>query len=295
MNPPPKTLNIELSEEELHNDLNSIIFAMDGIRNEQINNNKVSEESKNEYLHLTYRLASIVRSFASDEKNYPGLVDKMQTAVNELNNTPALVCYDVFQDEFWEKTSPKFTEALDGALIQLRGDMFSGLHEKHHLLNAIKYIAVEEEPLEAKVQIYNTILPFNDVSKIPYAEKTIKKLGKKIKIDGLKITAEQCDDLDKLVKMAGYLGFHEVKAVVDIDEAQHFESKGHLSELYKKKEEGLKPKRFNKLWRRLINFTAPISYPMIGIIPYKYHKKLEDYLTNPEDIKPVRRYDNYKL
>ena len=60
----PSRLTVELNEQDVQQDLHKIISAMGLIRNEQLTKNGICDENKNEYLHLTYRLASAIGGLA---------------------------------------------------------------------------------------------------------------------------------------------------------------------------------------------------------------------------------------
>jgi len=76
----------------------------------------------------------------------------------QLDRNPALFAYDYLQDGFWRESEPEFTRSLDNIVISLEEDDFADLEDKHHLLNALKYLGSKDEELKKRLEIYDTIL-----------------------------------------------------------------------------------------------------------------------------------------
>ncbi|MFC1698130.1 hypothetical protein ACFL1H_07345 [Nanoarchaeota archaeon] len=49
----PKSIEIEIEEGEIRKDLIEILESMETIRNEELTENNIGEEKKDEYLHLS--------------------------------------------------------------------------------------------------------------------------------------------------------------------------------------------------------------------------------------------------
>ncbi len=274
-------LTIELKEQDLRNDLDAVMKAMSAIRKENLRKEKITPETKDEYLHLTYRLASLIERL-SDK----AMLSNMKTVADHVNKNPALLSYDYSQEEFWQEVEPEFSTSLDSIAIALRGDSFSDIREKHHVLNAIKFLGSADGTPEEKFETYEKILPFMDNSAIKDKDKVLKKqLGsiKGITIKDDTITAKNTKNLEALLKQAGYMGFKGVRVPMKMDEYEKLGLTGRLIE------KCAEPNKFNyqKLWRGVVKYTKPLSYAVIGSLPYKQRMRVADYLTEPKDIQEV--------
>ena len=210
----PGRLTVELDEQDVQQDLHKIISAMGLIRNEQLTKNGICDENKNEYLHLTYRLASAIGGLA----DIP-LLEKTEGIFTAIDNNPALLSYDYLQDAFWRNTEREFTESLDRIVIALQKDYFTGLEDKHHVFNALKFLGSTEEPFETRMQIYDTILPFNNPTsehnRVLFTNELKKNKISADVVDGLTLVVKEDKDLGKLIKTAAHLGFKDLKTITD--------------------------------------------------------------------------------
>ncbi len=149
---PPTYMAIDLNEGDIRNDFSKIADSMRAIRAQHIIDGNVGDETKNEYLHLTNRLASTVEGLADKT-----ISKNMGNMIEHMNKNPNIINYDYF----CESVNENFLKSLDNILIDIKGDNFSNLSDRHHLFNALKFLAVRNASLEQKLPIYDTILPFN--------------------------------------------------------------------------------------------------------------------------------------
>ncbi len=212
---PPNIVDIELTPQEVHEDLVKVVESMNKIRFESINNKQVSEKQKEEYLHLTYRLASCIEAIASEE-----IVDLMQKSIDIMNTQKDLINYDPLQDGYWNKNekTKEFSQRLEVILMSLINEQFQFVEDKHHILQAIKYLAVrngEEKDIE---EVCGTILPFQKAigfetqQKTGFFEKLLGRLlGEDYSIerkDALTLVDEGVGDfIDALIVEAAERGF----------------------------------------------------------------------------------------
>lgn len=169
MNQPPATINIELGDNDVKEDLVSIINAMSKIRAEAVKDKNFSDGQKDEYLHLVYRLASGIKAVADEQ-----MIKRMQIIADRLNKNKSLSNYDPMQDGYWRDRENKFLDTLDNLLFCVVRDDFCNLDAKHHVLQAVRYLGVEETSLNDREEVYNTILPFQEPSLIK--ESIFKKI-----------------------------------------------------------------------------------------------------------------------
>ncbi len=155
MNPPPKTLSLELNHNDVRMDIANNIATMDRIRAEAIAERSVSDAVKDEYLHLTYRVSSGLAALPD-----PWFGDRIKEIDEMLRREPALAGYDPLQDTRWAAQEPKFSDRLERVLISALSDRFGGTDEKHHLLQAIRYLGTKDQmPAERDVTL-TSILPY---------------------------------------------------------------------------------------------------------------------------------------
>ena len=67
MNEVPKHVTLELEEADVQSDIIKVTDAMSRIRAEALHNEKLTDAQKDEYLHLTYRLASGIEGTADSK------------------------------------------------------------------------------------------------------------------------------------------------------------------------------------------------------------------------------------
>lgn len=149
----PTNISVELDEDDVRKNLFQILTAMDLVRNEAVIS-KCSEEKNDEYLHLTYRLASGLKGLADEV-----VVKKMEFVLNKMVEDERLIFYDLNQQPYWNKVNKQFCETLDDLILEVTQDLFLTTRHKYHLLQGIKYLAVLDEDKEGKKKVFSTIVP----------------------------------------------------------------------------------------------------------------------------------------
>ncbi len=274
----PQVITIELEEKDVQQDIVTIINGMEAIRQEQIADRNITEEKKNEYLHLTYRLASAIEGIAEE-----GLVKNIQKVVDAIEKNPELLCYDYLQDCFWKNAEPEFSFHLDKVLIKLKGDDFSGLQDKHHVVNALKYINSKEEPLEKRLNVYDTILPFNDHAS-DYNEKLFREELKKRGIKsvessrGLTLRVKNTKNLEKAISAAKSLGFKSVMTVMTHNKYDKLAKTKKYDSMVLDVEHDVYSGLYGRLGNLKIKKIPKILYPIFGAFPKKIKENLEERL-----------------
>ncbi|MFC1697668.1 hypothetical protein ACFL1H_05020, partial [Nanoarchaeota archaeon] len=61
-----------------------------------------------------------------------------------------------------KEMNPELINAIDKININLMADNFSGLNYNHHIINAIKYSIVKDKSVEEQIEMFDTILPYNN-------------------------------------------------------------------------------------------------------------------------------------
>ncbi len=257
-------------------ELIKIIEDMNRLRKTNIKEQRIPNESKNEYLLLTERLAGIIEE---NEEIKPAV----NSVVGQMKKDASLLFYDYSQESFWKKLAPEMTDTLDRLVIQLKRDSFTGLSEKQHLMNAFKYISTKDEDLKMKLKMYDTILPFTNPKEIKNKQALIEKIGlgdvEGLVLEGNTVKVENPKHLNALVKQAGFLGFNKVNAVVSLEEHEKENYKGQI------KGRHFENGKLSGFWRTLVKYTMPVSYPIIGSLPYRLQARIADYLTDAEKVR----------
>ena len=85
----PKTVTLELEENDVQEDIVKVLESMSKIRSAALVDNKLDEKQKDEYLHLAYRLASGIEALADNS-----LLGKMDSLVKIVDKDKRLLRYD---------------------------------------------------------------------------------------------------------------------------------------------------------------------------------------------------------
>jgi hypothetical protein len=281
MNQPPSHMTIELEEKDVRKDMSKIIRDMSKIRNEALKNKKLDDEQKDEYLHLTYRLASTMQAVADEN-----MIQKMQTLTDRLSKNSILSKYDPIQDKYWQNKEKKFIQNLDDLLISIVRDDFHTIDAKHHVLQAIKYIGVEDSEFKKREEVYNSILPFQKAFE-PEKENILKKFlglifGKQYKVetlDGLvlNVNAVKQGFSPGLIDIARQRGYTNLKVDITRQEWERIESKLPNARIVNSKPRYIRKKRqkLNNIIDKVIKYTKPISYPFLGALPQSLQERLD--------------------
>ena len=290
MRPSRSRLTIELNEEDVQKDVAKVVSAMSKIRGEASVNTLYTDKQKDEYLHLSYRLASAVKGIASQDT-----IDRMDSLAKEMDKDERLVSYDYFQENYWKKHNLGFSTTLDKVVISIMKDDFNNLEAKHHVLQAIKFLGVSEAPFEEKEKIYATILPFN--GKVKGVKKNNKLVNTIKRLFGYSYKIEEDTDLrlrvrgnpeflPDLIEEARDLGYSELEAYLynkDFEELKKNGLEGTITgEDVEKDILGINKQKLGEVAKVLLKATVPISYPLIGSLPGDLQERIEKNTTcNP--------------
>ncbi len=283
---PPSHMTIELGEKDVRDDLPKIINGMSQMRTEALRDRKLTDEQKDEYLHMAYRLASGMQAITDGT-----MIKRMQVVAERLNKNPTLLQYDPMQDEHWKKNELEFAESLDDLLITLVRDDFHNVDAKHHVLQAVKYLGTEDSPSTERERVYDTILPFNTPS-FETKESMFKKIfgrffGNEYKLDnleGLVLNVDATKDgfSPELIDLARERGYTTLRLKVTDKESERM--KKYEAEIMEKSQivdsESVRStnEKAIKIADQLIKYTKLISYPLLGALPKRLQDKLDDIL-----------------
>ena len=156
MKVPPNRIRVEVSEENVQNNLAAIVNGMDSVRNASLASLEIDDTSKLDYLRFAHELASCIEPKLRDV-NAEGYAQRIAEIIGR---DPLLLRYDDIQRSFWERRQPKFRDLLDRAAILLLRDNFNSTSQAYHIFQGVKYLSVNQGNQE---KIYDTILPFNSL------------------------------------------------------------------------------------------------------------------------------------
>ena len=273
-------VDIEFSEGDVNGNMAKITEVMERLRREGQATGELSYEKKNEYLHLAYRLASCIEALSDKE-----MVEKMNEVVKQFDKSSLFFAYDFAQDNFWRENEQEFSKNLDRIVIGLAGDNFSGLEDKHHILNALKYLGSANEPLEKRLEVYDTILPVNNLSREKYRGILLKRLGAKsyANQENTKTLFVPFGDVnERLIKSLEFFGFDHLETYAENNfgfdcknTESGFKRKVEVLKEDAKKPSDKKPSKFIDLLANTIKYTKPLSYLVLGALPTSIQRRIE--------------------
>ena len=282
MNQPPSTMTIELEEKDVRNDLPDVVNAMSKMRAETIKDRKVTDGQKDEYLHMSYRLASGIQAIADEP-----MTKRMQIVADRLNKNPTLLRYDPMQDGYWRKQEGRFAEALDDLLIATVRDDFHSVDAKHHVLQAVKYLGIEDTSSKEREKVYDTILPFHGPVPLETKENLLKKLfgrllGNQYKLsnlEGLALNIDATSDgfRDEFMQMARDRGYTTLR--VEMTDKDFEKVKAQLKDMQVVGSDNIRPnQKIVDATNSFVRYTKPLSYPILGALPRSLQERLEKTL-----------------
>lgn len=284
MDTPPKQVNITLEDTDVHRDMDSIISSMDKIRAEAKADKQISDQQMDEYLHLAYRLASGIKSVAGEK-----LLPKMQKVASRMDANPMLMRYDPMQDGIWKKEEKEFVASLDDILIAVEGDNFRSSEERHHILQAIKYLAAGES-FEEKERIYNSIIPFEGGILSDNKETAKDKLinfffGSSFRsetVDPLTLRVDaNLKFLEEIKAKASERGYRYLRIAIPEEEVAQFKDENRgikvIGKVEKKKSEIDSENKTRKIVKNALCATMPLSYPILGALGQSRVERIVEY------------------
>ena len=178
-------VEFELEDKDVREDLGKVINAMSSIRNEAVKNQVVSPQQLDEYLNLSYRLASTIEALSP-----PEVIKRMQFLVENADKDQRLLEYDYLQENYWNKHNPQFTQTLDEVVIASLRDNFDNPESKAHVWQAVKILGVKGSDFDEKEKVYDTVKPFNGKVKGFRKESKLGRLLRKLTGYSYKIEAD---------------------------------------------------------------------------------------------------------
>lgn len=293
----PNKMDIEIDESDILSSANSILNAMSGIREEFIqqrynpqDGNIQQEEAVDEYMHLSYRLASVLKTF--DTEN---IKEQLKTVKEAIEKTPALLDYDYLQDEFWKVRCSDFSRSLEKILITIRRENFSTLKDKHHVIQAVKYMLTENKVADKRLRIFDTIKPFSPNStehNKEFFERELRKLDINI-AEKNTIVRTKNKSLEEAINLVSSLGFDRMQVLADLKEFEDTQKKYPSARIIQENQnleglvEGERDTKTRRVFRKVMPYLKPITYPILGNMPVYLQQKVQDYVGE-RGYNPVR-------
>lgn len=283
----PDKITVEIEEEDIRKDLNKVLDSMNSIRQIEIDDGNISDEAKDRYLHLSYRLASMLEIFPEDK-----IQQKLDAVREALNKNNALLNYDFLQADFWKENAPEFDSALDKLLIAVRKENLTSIEEKHHIMQAAKYLLSVNASDDDRMKVYFSILPYSTNS-MQYNRGLFKEELKKRDIkniergNGLVLKVENYSDLERLVKDAAVLGFKTLNVLTTKRNYDEAKNKYNVTLVRDIKTSGDKagleelvggPSRMQRFCAKVLPPIKFLTYPIVGMAPGYLQRKLENYV-----------------
>jgi hypothetical protein len=272
-------MTIELAEKDVRGDIPQIINSMSKIRGEMIKERELSNEQKDEYLHMTYRLASGINAVSDDQ-----MVERMQLVSDGLSRDLRLMKYDPMQDAYWKKKEGDFSNALDDLLITLVRDDFHNADAKHHVLQAVKYLSVEGTSFDEKEGVYDSILPFQGPVPLDKRDGFFKGLASKL--FGARYRAKNLNDLTlkidvtkqgytpELLEMARERGYTTLRLEIGDNEYDEIKSDLRRHNFVHSRKRRLGEK-MTAAMSGLVKWTKPLAYVALGALPQSLQERID--------------------
>ncbi len=213
----------------------------------------------------------------------------MEKAASRMNENTALLHYDYTQEGFWREVEPEFSKSIDRVLISLRGDDFSTLEEKYHLINAVKFIGCKDSEMAEKLKVYDTIQPYNELkgeNKDIFMKEISKVINqKRIGVSPFHMKVSSNTNIEKILESAPKLGFTTVETVFPGEELEGLKEKfkGTVRNVSFKgpaKDDPFYSKAVGsnttKALACIVKYTKPISYNILGQLPGSIQQRIEN-------------------
>lgn len=205
-------------------DLVDVMKMMAAIRDEAMKVGSTDDEKKDKYISLVNILSTGITKFQQ------GIVkEKIEKISRILDKQDGVAGYDPTQDCYWRERNPSLVQSLDDLLIALQGEHFTRIDDKHHILQAIRFLKAENLPINEKNELHLSITAYNDRAEVPkesffkraasmllgstYVVETDSSNKKTLKVFG------DAENLDYVMKEATKLGYTKLEAVLRYDDA----------------------------------------------------------------------------
>lgn len=201
-------------------DLVNVMKMMAALRDKTLAVKNITDEQKDEYLSLVNVLSTGI-----SRSQQPIVRQKREKIEKMLDGENGVAAYDPMQDEYWRERNPKLTQNLDDLLIALQGEHFTRIDDKHHVLQAIRFLRAEKLKGTEKTNVKLSISPYNDKIEVP-EESIFKKtlsmfLGATYIVEtskndktALRVFGDP-ENIDYAMKEAAKLGYNTIEAIVE--------------------------------------------------------------------------------
>lgn len=266
-------MDFDLTDKDVEKNISRILESMSAIRREAMKNNALSDDQKDEYLHLTYRLASSMEPLASEST-----LARMNSVAKMAGADDNLLYYDPLQSTYWKSRKPAFVKTLELAAIGGLRDRITSMDQEHHVFQAIKYLAVHDSSKDEIERVYSTILPYHGLRSLQPSMKD-RLLGKLFgcsfdaESDGTVLKIKDPVDISVLhdvVKNSRNLGYSAVRVTLDTDDIEKAKALG--GQVKGASAAPLPPGMFDRFLRH-----KWLSYPVLGALSESTKKEIEAY------------------
>lgn len=280
MNNPPSYMSLSLEDSNVQEDIAKIIQDMSRIRTETIVDRNITDKQKDEYLHLASRLAAGIEGLSTQP-----MVERMQWLVGKIDKDRSLFSYDPRQDQFWMRKDKEFIRKLDDLLFCVAKDGFQSSEEKHHVVQALKYLGGKGEPAGERLKIYDSILPFGGGVPIPEKEGICRRvmgmmLGSHYhidRIDDLTVHVEgDLENLEALVDEFGKRGYTAMRFHLYAPQLNELRRRyPNAAPRSGRRSIQAGTDAPNRAASAIFRYTKPISVPILGLMPEYFRRKVD--------------------
>ncbi len=147
---------VNVKDDNILSSMNNVLSEMNNIRDDVIKNYENSYVNNDDYLHLTYELASMIEEVVLKNNDLRMLIN---TINYEIEKDETLLSYDPFQEEYWINEKKDFINYLNKcSVFFVKNINFN--NEKHHLFQAVKYLGSRSLSDEERMKRLGSISPF---------------------------------------------------------------------------------------------------------------------------------------
>lgn len=147
----------DFNDKDVLKTIHTVLSEMDKIRDDVIKDRKMSYVMNDDYLHLTYELASMVNNVALKHEGLRNTINKIN---HEIEQDEILLTYDPLQDECWVEEKNDFIKFVNMFTLFFTHDINNINNGKHHLFQALKYISSRGLENEERLHYIDSIKPF---------------------------------------------------------------------------------------------------------------------------------------
>ena len=287
MNERPEQINIMSNGFAIQRNLIEIIKDMAMIRDRAISEKSYTNVEKRDYIHLTNRLASGIEAIANTF-----MKEKIQDLQEIMTENKQFLKYDPIKKDYWEaRDVDNFSQSLDDLVVMVLRENFQTMQDNYHILQAVKCMMVSKKSARKQKKFYEKhIRPFQG-GKLPKSNLFKRFLGffagknHKVKeLDDLTLEIRgEVKDIDKVMNIAKKAGYAYVRMKVNENKLTYTQRQ-NMERIRDAEVTG------KKFYQKLIKYTAPISYPLLGSCPNKVQRELYKKLDFNEDAATISSF-----